>query len=251
MDKSDMGLLVDFFNSLERQGPGLEELTLKAWNLTGLDPEVAILAADVGCGNGGPTLNLAKHTKAQITAVDIFEGFLTRLEEKARVLGRSDQVKTHQGSMNDLPFEANSLDLIWSEGAIYNMGFANGVQYLQSFLKEGGILAVSEVIWITAERPKEVEDFWKANYPEIDTSKAKIAILEQNDFELLGDFVLPEEAWLEGYYLPVEALVPLFLAKHSDDPNAKKITDDMLEEAAFYKKYKDYYSYGFYIAKKK
>ena len=251
MDKSDVTILVNFFNSLERQGPGLENLTLKAWNLTGLDAEASITAADLGCGNGGPTLSLAKHTKAQITAVDIFEDFLARLNERAVALGVSKQVRTHQGSMNELPFEKNSLDLIWSEGAIYNMGFKLGIQYLRPFLKEDGVLAVSEVIWTTKERPKEVEDFWNANYPEIATSKEKITILEQNGYKLLGDFVLPEEAWLEGYYLPIEAHVPSFLAKHPDHNSAKVFTDSMLEEAAFYKMYKDYFSYGFYVVKKR
>jgi hypothetical protein len=44
--------------------------------------------------------------------------------------------------MEDLHLEASSLDLIWSEGAIYNMGFEKGLQSWHQFLKTGGYIAV-------------------------------------------------------------------------------------------------------------
>ena len=37
-----------------------------------------------------------------------------------------------------------ALDLIWSEGAIYNIGFEQGVRDWRPFLKEGGVLVASE-----------------------------------------------------------------------------------------------------------
>ena len=51
--------------------------------------------------------------------------------------------------MDDLPFEREEFDIVWSEGAVYNMGFRKGVNYWKDFIKDGGILAVTELSWIT------------------------------------------------------------------------------------------------------
>ena len=71
--------------------------------------------------------------------------------------------------MDNLPFQNEELDLIWSEGAIYNIGFERGINEWNRFLKKDGFIAVTEASWFTPERPAEIEDFWLANYPEIDT----------------------------------------------------------------------------------
>ena len=57
--------------------------------------------------------------------------------------------------------------LIWSEGAIYNIGFERGLKEWRRFLKEGAYLAVSEASWFTEKRPAEIETFWQDAYPEI------------------------------------------------------------------------------------
>ena len=87
--------------------------------------------------------------------------------------------------MDRLPFEAESLDAIWSEGAIYNMGFENGVRQWRRLLKPGGILAVSELTWLTAYRPAELETHWHAQYAEVGTSSSKMAVLEHNGLSLI------------------------------------------------------------------
>lgn len=52
--------------------------------------------------------------------------------------------------MDDLPFDNNDFGIIWSEDAIYNVGFEAGVKY------------------------------WIQEYPEIDKSSNKIKFLEDN-----------------------------------------------------------------------
>jgi len=42
--------------------------------------------------------------------------------------------------MDDLPFQDEELDLIWSEGAIYNIGFERGLIEWRKFLKYIAIL---------------------------------------------------------------------------------------------------------------
>ena len=77
--------------------------------------------------------------------------------------------------MDDLPFGKEELDLIWSEGAIYNIGFQHGLHTWREYLRKGGYVAVSEVSWFTDKRPAEINDFWLDAYPEIDTIPNKVA----------------------------------------------------------------------------
>ena len=48
----------------------------------------------------------------------------------------------------------------------------------------------------------EIEDFWLANYPEIDTIPTKIAQMEKAGYTLTAHFILPENCWTEHFYAP-------------------------------------------------
>ena len=111
-------------------------------------------------------------------------------------------------------------------------------------------MCVSEITWITNSRPKEIEEFWNEEYPEIDTASNKIKKLEENGYSPAGYFILSQNSWIDNYYKPMEKRLSAFLVKHNSSEMAKNIVELQKEEIALYKKYKDYYSYGFYIAKK-
>jgi len=243
-------LLIDLHKGNKRQGPGGDEQTMKALQLLGLmNSPQPLKIADIGCGTGASTLVLAENLNATITAVDLFQDFLDVLSEKAGKRGVADKIRTLAVSMEELPFEEGSLDVIWAEGAIYNMGFAKGVEYFKRFLKPGGILAASEITWLTNERPSEIQQHWNAEYPEIATGSDKIKILEEQGFVLKGYFPLPESSWIGNYYTPLEKTFDGFIAKHDSD-NARAIVEAEKAEIALYKKHRDYYSYSFYIAQK-
>ena len=243
-------LLIDLHKGNKRQGPGGDEQTKQALQLAGLmNSSQPLKIADIGCGTGASTLTLAENLNATITAVDLFQDFLDVLNADAGKRGVADKIKTLAGSMEDLPFEEGSLDVIWAEGAIYNMGFAKGVEYFKRFLKPGGILAASEITWLTKERPEEIQQHWDAEYPEIATVSNKIQTLEDQGFILKGYFPLPESSWIKNYYTPLESTFDGFVVKHDSD-DARAIIEAEKVEIALYKKHRDYYSYGFYIAQK-
>jgi len=243
-------LLVDLHKDGPRQGPGSARHTELAIELAGLTGSTdALKIADVGCGTGASTLVLAERLNATISAVDLFPQFLNILKAEAGKKGLAGKISTLACSMDDLPFEENSLDVIWAEGAIYNMGFEKGIDYFKRFLKPGGILAASEMTWLTRDRPDEITSYWNSEYPEIGTAAEKIGILEAQSFILKGYFPLPETCWIDHYYTPLQNRFEGFLARH-DTEEARAIVEAETNEIELYKKYRRYYSYGFYIAQK-
>ncbi len=247
---SDIELIIDFHINSKRQGPGSVEETLKALSFMNLSSDRTIKIADIGCGSGGQTMTLVQNLDAQITAMDVLPEFLTQLEEDSEKLGLTERITTLEQSMEELPFQNEEFDIIWSEGAIYNIGFERGIRDWKKFLKKGGYLAVSEITWLTSTRPKELDKFWTGEYSEIDTASNKIRILEDNGYTLTGYFILNDSSWINNYYEPMEARFEAFLNRNNYSDSAKALVEEHKDEIQLFHDFKDYYNYGFYIARK-
>ena len=241
-------LLVDLHIGGERQGPGSDEATRRAIELAGLTGRANLAVADIGCGTGASTLVLAHDLDATITAVDFLPPFLEQLDQEAQRRGVADRITTIAAPMDELAFEPESLDVIWAEGAIYNIGFEHGIRTWRRFLKPGGVLAASEITWLTAQRPAELEEHWANEYPEIATASAKIAALEQAGYTPIGYFPLSSSCWLDQYYRPMQARFGAFLDRHHDTTAAREIVDAEQREIDLYERFAAHISYGFYIA---
>jgi SAM-dependent methyltransferase len=247
---TEFQLLMDLHRPSERQGPGGDAETRRALELAGLDRSRPLEVADIGCGTGASTLLLAMELDADITAVDFMPEFLDELQVRARDYGVADRITTLNCSMDDLPFDEGEFDVIWSEGAVYNMGFEAGISAWSRFLKPGGKLIVSEITWLSATRPTELQSHWEAEYPEVDVASAKIGILERHGYSPEAYFALPVHCWLDNYYRPMQARFEAFLERHGASDEAVAIVEAEQHEISLYEKYRDYYSYGVYVAKK-
>lgn len=245
----DVNLICEYYSSVERQGPGSPEITLKALSfIDNLTNESRI--ADIGCGTGGQTMVMAKNTPGQITGIDLFPTFIDLFNGNAKKLNLQDRVKGRVGSMDNLPFKNEELDLIWSEGAIYNIGFERGLNEWRKFLKTGGYVAVSEASWFTDERPTEIDEFWMDAYPEIDTIPNKVAQMQKAGYIPLATFILPDNCWTEHFYAPQVKAQEDFLKKYTGNKTAKDFIANQRHETQLYNKYKAFYGYVFYIGKK-
>jgi ubiquinone/menaquinone biosynthesis C-methylase UbiE len=246
----DLQLLIDLHLAAARQGPGGDAQTLLAIELSGLRNRRDLTIADIGCGTGASTLVLARELDAKVTAIDFLPDFLDVLKQRAAQAGLADRITTETASMDSLPFAQGTLDAIWSEGAIYNIGFEKGLRDWRRLLKSGGILAVSELTWLTESRPEDLEVHWQAEYPEVDTASSKMAVLERNGFTPLGYFALPEHCWLDDYYRPMQKRFPVFLDAHKSSDSAKALVSAEEHEIDLYERHRQYVSYGYYIARK-
>jgi ubiquinone/menaquinone biosynthesis C-methylase UbiE len=245
----DFGLICEYFSHIERQGPGSPEATLKALSfIDNLNNESSII--DIGCGTGGQTMVLAQNAPGNFKGLDMFPTFIDLFNVNAKKNNLQDRVKGIVGTMMELPFKDEEFDLIWSEGAIYNIGFEKGINEWSRFLKRGGYLAVTEACWFTETRPEEIDTFWKNAYPEIDTISNKMDQLQRAGYVPVASFILSENCWIENFYEPQSVIQEEFLKKHSGNQNAENLVEEMKHEVEMYNKYKEFYGYVFFIGRK-
>ncbi len=229
-----------------REGPGSFEATLMAYSaLSGLPDKPIIL--DIGCGPGQQTLDLASLSAGTIHAIDNYEPFLKALQTKVDQEGLSDRVFPRAGDMNALPFEQAYFDIIWAEGSIYLMGFENGLNAWQPFLKPAGYIAVSEISWLKDQPPPDLVSFWDEAYPALQDQEGNISIIQRVGYKLIDHFVLPPEAWLDNYYVHIENKLAFLKTKYQNDAEALEVIAIEELEIDLFRKYSDYYGYVFYI----
>lgn len=246
----ELNLIFEFFSHMKRQGPGSPEATLKALSfIDNLTPYSRI--ADIGCGTGGQTMILAQNTAAEITGIDLSQQFIDIFNSDARQLGIAHRVKGIVGSMEEeLPFHSESLDLIWSEGAICNIGFEQGLNKWKQYLKSGGYIAASEPSWFTDQRPEEIYNFWMEAEPGIDTIPHKVAQMQKAGYIPVATFLLPDNCWTEHYFAPQAEVRELLLKKYKDSESVKNFISFGNVEEELFRKYSRYYGYAFYIGRK-
>lgn len=246
---SMIDLVIETHLGLERQGPGSPEMTAKA--LSFLDKIDKITrVADLGCGSGGQTIVLAEHISGNIIGLDLFPDFISILNHNAEKNNLGERVKGIVGSMESLPFQKEEFDLIWSEGAIDNIGFEKGLTHWNGFIKKNGYLVVSCPSWFKEEHPVKIEKFWSHAGSGLDSVKNNIGVIEKSGYQFVASFVLPENCWTEHYFIPREVSLKALSKKYSGNKTVEAFIADNQYEVELYSKYKQYFGYVFYIGKK-
>ena len=242
-------VMEELYAPLPRQGPGSPASTRKAFSLLGPLPERP-LVLDIGCGVGAQTMELAKLTSGHIIALDIFDWALDRVSEKVVRVGLADRVHTTKQSMDAMDFRDETFDIIWSEGALYIMGFENALKTCRALLKPGGYLAVSELCWFRADPPDEAQQFFETGYPDMKTVEDNVRLISGSGLEILGHFHLPDRDWWDDYYTPMSKVLPALRVKYADSPEALAMCDENEIEMAIHHKYSSSYGYEFFVCRR-
>jgi len=241
-----MEFFFEIHKDLPREGPGDTESTRRAYRKCVMLPERPVIL-DVGCGPGAQTLDLAAVSDGIIHAVDTHQPFLERLQQKVKQQGLEDRVIVSKQSMRSLNFPVDHFDLIWSEGAIYIMGFEAGLRSWKPLLKPEGYIAVTELSWLRADPPDEIKNFWQSGYPGMKSLEENLKIIHSCDYNLIDNFVLPTTSWTEEYYRPMQVRIDMLRTKYHDDLKLQKFLDEEQAEIDLYNKYHPWYGYVFYI----
>jgi len=241
-------IFFEIFESLPRQGPGNLASARKALRLCKNLPETLEIL-DLGCGTGSQTLQLAELTQGSIIAVDNHAQSIEKLNQKLAQLSLTDRIRAEVGDMAELTMAQSSFDLIWSEGALYNIGIQRALSISASLLRNGGYLVFTDAVWCKDNLPDAVKAIFESDYPAMGSVADLVALIERSPFELLDHFPLPPEAWWDDFYTPMEWLIEESLEKYADDPEVLEILEQVALEPAAHRKNSDYYNYEFFITR--
>ena len=248
-EEHSMKVFYELFERIPRQGPGDAEATRKAFAMIPpLTPKPQIL--DIGCGTGTQTLDLAGLTDGIITAIDNHQGFLDILAKNAAQAGLTERIRPLNRSMMEPGFDEAQFDLIWSEGAIFIIGFEKGLRTWRPLLKDGGCLVVSEATWPQPDPPEEVRALFEADGNVINDTATNLKIAENAGYEVLDSFVLPQQAWVEFYGF-VTAEIEKMRGEYAGNEEADAVFAMFQHEIDLYHRFPDYYAYVFYVLRKK
>jgi len=236
----------ELHSGFPRQGPGDNKSTKKAYiMLKDLRRNPCIL--DIGCGPGMQTIELAKLSHGHVVALDNHLPFLEELNKSANKEGVKDRIRTVKGDMFNLNYDNRNFYLIWSEGAIYIIGFEKGLREWRRLLTENGYLVVSELSWLRPDIPKEANAYMQEGYPAINIIEENLEVARNCGYQIVDSFVLPTKSWWDNYYTLIKAKIPSLKTKYSDDEEALEVIALEELEIEMFSKYSDYYGYVFYI----
>jgi serine/threonine-protein kinase HipA len=244
-----MNAFLELHKDLPREGPGSDEATARALALLpGRPPNPVIF--DMGCGPGRQSLVLAKELGARIIAIDIFEQYLEQLQVYARDAGLSSLIETRNQSMDALREPDGSIDLIWAEGSIYILGFERLLKYWARFLKPKGLVVASELTWFTHEPHPEALEFWRSQYPDMESVSGNTERAARSGYRVLDHFRLDDLAWWTEYLAPLEKRMESFERMPEQDPDLENIIKEQREENRIVRRRQDDFGYIFYIMQK-
>lgn len=186
------------FGGMAQLGPGSDADTLHVLRL--LPRQRFSLVVDAGCGTGRQTLALARALGTVVHALDVHAPFLETLRHRAGEEGLAQHVQPLCRDMSDIPRLFHGVDLLWSEGAAYGIGFDNALAAWAPALAPRGCVVASELSWLSDAPPADARAFFAAAYPAMRSVPANAQAAADAGYALLATYTLPRQAWTEGYY---------------------------------------------------
>ena len=236
--------LISLHIGLERQGPGdpdFSDYIISQLPELPMDPEIA----DIGCGAGAGALILARKYRSTVKAVDFSKAFLNQMMRRARQQGLEEFIEPVECDMGNLNWEPESIDLLWSEGAAYNMGFEGALKAWRKFVVAGGVAMISELNYFSNDVPEVVVQYMKKAYPGIKTESKNKELINSSGFRLLALHRLPSRAWWDYYYDPLCKRISKL--KDNDDQVLQAVIKETEEEMEFFRAHLQELGYSYYI----
>jgi SAM-dependent methyltransferase len=236
--------LIRLHSGLERQGPGDADFSDYIINqLPELPPNPKI--ADIGCGAGAGALILARKYRSKVKAVDFSKEFLDQMMRQAKEEGLEDLIEPIECDMGNLDWDTESIDLLWSEGAAYNITFEGALKGWRPLIALNGVAVISEMNYFSNEAPESLVHYMKSAYPGIKTESINVDLIKSSGFEVLAVHRLPSKAWWNNYYEPLRENIKA--SKDTNDVVMQAVIHETEEEMKFFKEHHEDYGYTFYV----
>ncbi len=206
---------------------------------------------DVGCGPGAQTIDLASACDARVIAIDTHRPYLRQLRTQSDQTRLSARIDTIEASMFALPLRANSVDVVWSEGAVYIIGFERALREWKPLLRRHGCVAATHLSWLRHDAPDAARAFWARHFPAMAPVDENLAIARRSGYAVLEHFTMPESAWWDDYYLPLERRLAHLRPQYASNPEALEAIASTQEQIDLYRRFSAFYGYVFYVLQRR
>jgi SAM-dependent methyltransferase len=230
------------FGGLPRHAPGSDASTARAARIAKPLLPDRPRTLDLGCGVGRSARVLQSVLGARLVGLDLYRPFL----EVAQRAG----APTVQADMAAPPFADNQFDLVWSEGAVYNVGLERALRVAGALLQQNGVIGFTELCRLDVEPPADAQRFWAREYPAVGDVMALRAVAEQVGYEILETFRLPLIDWEQEYYGPLRGRIAELASLAQEWEELRAMLSDMEREIRIFDRHGDSYGYIFCVARK-
>lgn len=243
-----MDWMTEIYANFYRASQERLDYTRKAF--AALPPMARPLILDAGCGEGDPTLELARLSNGKIIALDCNRAALETLARRSKELGVENRIQPVAGSMACMGFGEQQFDLVWTEGAIRLVGFVNALDEFHRVLKAGGSLVMHEATCPRGELPEELRPSWRDKYTGVKSLEEILEMIRASRFTTLSHEALPVDVWWIDYFQPLENRLRALREKYADNPAALAAFESEAVEIDLFKKYPAWYGSAFFILRK-
>lgn len=203
---------------------------------------------DLGCGSGAQSFYVAELTGGTVVSIDSHRPHIERMRNEVTERGLDARVFPEVGDMGALDPGLGRFDLIWAEGSIYNLGLPRGLEVAGQFLEPGGWFVFTEAVWLAPNPPSDVAAAF-ADYPAMGTVEAACDAIQRAGFEAVEHFTLPESAWWDDFYTPMESELEAMRLRYASDAEALAIIGALADEPAMRRRSGTYFGYEFFVVR--
>ena len=121
--------------------------------------------------------------------------------------------------------------------------------FLRSLIILIGVIAF---LWVGMNNADQKVDFkfFTKEYPAMAGRATIAAVIRESGYEPVGDFTLPDSAWWEDYYTPLDAKLPSLKEKYERDQVALGVIAMAEAEIDMRRRFGQSYGYQFFVARK-
>jgi hypothetical protein len=106
------------------------------------------------------------------------------------------------------------------------------------------------MVWLEPGRPEEAVAFFAEEYPAMTNVAGIRALISRHGYDMIADFTIPDAAWWDDYYGPLEAKLPALKQKYAADPAALAIVEATQAEIDIRRRFGRCYGYQFFVTRK-
>lgn len=182
-------------------------------------------------------------------AIDSHAPSIARLRGTLAERGLASRIQAIVGDMADPKQPPGSFDLVWSEGALYNIGIAKALRIGHDLLRPGGYLAFTDAVWRRENPPPAVKTSFE-DYPTMGRADDVVAIIQASGLALIDHCTLPDAAWWQDFYKPMELRIDQLRRTYAQDAEALAILEQIAEEPAMHRRSSEHSAYEFFVTRR-